>query len=77
MGQQDLVGSEQYLTIAFRHALPDVTFLALHPGWVDTDMGSVVGAPPTKPSESVQALRDYGSHQRQHTLGRVHRLHDH
>lgn len=48
-----------YLTTCFKYAVPDLTFLALHPGWVATDMGSVVGAPPTKPTDSVAALRYY------------------
>ena len=48
-----------YLTTCFRHAVPEVTFLSLHPGWVATDMGSVVGAPPTRPQDSVQAVRYY------------------
>jgi len=30
------------------------TVLALHPGWVDTDMGSLFGKPPLQPEESVQ-----------------------
>ena len=46
-----------YLTTCFKHAVPEVTFLSLHPGWVATDMGSVVGAPPTRPQDSVQACR--------------------
>ena len=48
-----------YLTTCFRYAVPDVTFLALHPGWVATEMGSVVGAPPTQIKDSVSALRYY------------------
>jgi NAD(P)-dependent dehydrogenase (short-subunit alcohol dehydrogenase family) len=48
-----------YLTTAFRHAEPKVTFTAIHPGWVQTDMGSSVGSPPTLLPESVQAIRYY------------------
>ena len=48
-----------YLTTCFKYAVPDVTFLALHPGWVATEMGSVVGAPPTQIKDSVAALRYY------------------
>ena len=35
-----------YLTTVFRYAEPKVTFLSIHPGWVQTDMGSSVGSPP-------------------------------
>ena len=48
-----------YLTMCFRYAVPEVTFLSVHPGWCATDMGSVVGAPPTRPQDSVQAVRFY------------------
>ena len=48
-----------YLTTCFKHAVPDVAFLALHPGWVATEMGSVAGAPPTHIEDSVSALRYY------------------
>ena len=49
-----------YLTNAFRYAVPDVTFLAFSPGWVATDMGkSGGGAPPTKTEDSAQAIRYY------------------
>jgi NAD(P)-dependent dehydrogenase (short-subunit alcohol dehydrogenase family) len=49
-----------YLTSCIRLQVPDVTFLALHPGWVNTEGGaSTGGVPPTAPSDSVQALRYY------------------
>ena len=50
-----------YLTSSFRHAEPKVTFLAVQPGWVDTDMGngSDAGRAPTSTKDSVQALRFY------------------
>lgn len=49
-----------YLTSAFRYAVPDVAFLTIHPGWVDTDMGkSAGGSPPTKTEDSAQAIRYY------------------
>ena len=49
-----------YLTSAFRYAAPEIAFFSLHPGWVDTDMGKGNGgAPPTKVSDSAQAIRYY------------------
>lgn len=46
-----------YLTTAFRYAVPSVTFLSIHPGWVATDMGNSIGAAPTSTRDSVQAIR--------------------
>lgn len=49
-----------YLTTVFRHAVPSVTFLAINPGWVATDMGNGGGhQAPTKVEDSVQAIRYY------------------
>ena len=48
-----------YLTTVFRHAEPKVAFIAIHPGWVQTDMGATGGSPPTTTADSVQALRYY------------------
>ena len=48
-----------YLNTCFRFAEPKVTFLSIHPGWVQTDMGGAVGSPPTLLKESVQAIRYY------------------
>jgi NAD(P)-dependent dehydrogenase (short-subunit alcohol dehydrogenase family) len=49
-----------YLTTAFRYAVPEVTFLSIHPGWVATDMGKGAGgAPPTQTPDSAQAIRYY------------------
>jgi NAD(P)-dependent dehydrogenase (short-subunit alcohol dehydrogenase family) len=48
-----------YLTTAFRYAEPTITFLAIHPGWVQTDMGNSVGSAPTLIPQSVQAVRYY------------------
>jgi len=49
-----------YLTTAFRYAEPTITFIAIHPGWVATDMGKASGgAPPTNTADSVQAIRFY------------------
>ena len=48
-----------YATTAFRMAVPKVTFLAIHPGWVDTDMGSggALGKAPDVVEDAVQAIR--------------------
>ena len=47
-----------YLTTAFRLAVPTVTFLAVHPGWVATEMGNSAGVEaPTSAKDSVQSLR--------------------
>ena len=50
-----------YLNTAFRYAVPEVAFLSIHPGWVDTDMGRGAGAgsPPTQTKDSAQAIRYY------------------
>ena len=48
-----------YLTTAFRHSEPQIAFLAIHPGWVQTDMGSAAGSPPTLTTDSVSAIRYY------------------
>jgi len=49
-----------YLTSCICLQVPNVTFLALHPGWVNTEGGaSSGGTPPTSPSDSVKALRYY------------------
>ena len=46
-----------YLTSAWKFAAPAVVFLALHPGWVATEMGSSLGKAPVQPHESAQAIR--------------------
>ena len=49
-----------FLTTVFRHAVPEVTFICVHPGWVDTDMGrGSGGAPPTQTKDCAQAMRYY------------------
>ena len=48
-----------YLSTVFRYTVPDVAFLTLSPGWVDTDMGSAANKAPTKVEDSVQAIRYY------------------
>ena len=47
------------LNTTFCHAVPTVTFLAVHPGWVATDGGSAGGTAPTRVDQSVQAMRYY------------------
>ena len=49
-----------YLTRVFAHEVPDVTFLAIHPGVVQTNMakGAGVDAPVTV-SDCAQAIRHY------------------
>jgi len=51
-----------YLNNLLSHAFPNILFLAIHPGWIDTDMASEAtggkqGA--TTVSDSVQAIRYY------------------
>jgi NAD(P)-dependent dehydrogenase (short-subunit alcohol dehydrogenase family) len=42
------------LTKNFSVELPAVTFVSVHPGWVQTDMGSSAGRkPPVTPAESA------------------------
>jgi len=48
-----------YMNTSLRYVVKDVTFIAISPGWVETDMGKSVGAPPTKISDSVSAIRYY------------------
>jgi NAD(P)-dependent dehydrogenase (short-subunit alcohol dehydrogenase family) len=50
-----------YATTVFRFAAPTVTFLCVHPGWIDTDMGSgtVMGKAPDTAHDSVQAFRHH------------------
>ena len=35
-----------YMNTVFRHVVPELTFLAINPGWVETDMGRTSGSPP-------------------------------
>ena len=49
-----------FLTGVFSRVVPAVTFLAVSPGWVDTDMGNAWGAKaPTSVSDAAQAIRYY------------------
>lgn len=51
---------QNYATSAFRYGEPKVMFLAISPGWVETDMGKAGGGqPPVKTEDSMQALRYY------------------
>ena len=46
-----------YLTVVLAHEISDVTFLAIHPGLVQTDMAG--SNAPTPVNDSVQAIRYY------------------
>lgn len=48
-----------YLTRVFRYVVPSVTFLAVSPGWMDTDMGNARAKAPTSVSDAAQAIRYY------------------
>jgi len=48
-----------YITSVLKSSFPQLTFITIHPGWVDTDMGNTAGKPPTNVEESVQAIRYY------------------
>ena len=49
-----------YTTTVFRYAEPNIAFIAISPGWVETDMGKGSGGqPPVKIEDSIQALRFY------------------
>jgi len=49
-----------YITSVLKGSFPQLTFLTIHPGWVDTEMGNDAGGkPPTNVEESVQAIRYY------------------
>ena len=48
-----------YLTGVFRSVVPSVTFLAVSPGWVDTDMGNARAKAPTTVGDAAQAIRYY------------------
>jgi len=56
-----------YLNNLLSHAFPDILFLSISPGWVDTDMGGSTGAkPPTTINDSVQAIRYYTAEKNVH-----------
>ncbi len=47
------------LTVNFAKEVTDVVWVAMHPGWVDTDMGRAGGAPPpVKPADSAAGIMD-------------------
>ena len=48
-----------YVTGVLRYAVPTVAFLAVSPGWVDTDMGNARAKAPTTVSDAAQAIRYY------------------
>lgn len=45
------------LTKSFANEEKDIVFIPLHPGWVDTDMGSGLGKPPLTPAQSISSMR--------------------
>jgi len=45
------------LTACWAAETPDIAFIPLHPGWVDTDGGRVAGdKPPVQPEESIKGI---------------------
>jgi len=45
------------LTSCWAAENPDIAFVPIHPGWVDTDGGRVAGdKPPVKPEESIKGV---------------------
>jgi len=51
-----------YVNHALSHALPNILFLSIHPGWVDTEIGNAGGAKgPTSANDSAQAIRYYAA----------------
>ena len=46
-----------YLNMALSYQVPEVVFLFLHPGWVATDSGNMMGEPPTTIQDCCQRLR--------------------
>lgn len=43
------------MTVLFANELPDVIFVSLHPGWVNTGLGNFAGqVPPIQPKDSVE-----------------------
>jgi len=48
-----------FLNTTLKHVYPNLVFISIHPGWVDTDMGNTAGKPPTTVSDSAQAIIYY------------------
>jgi NAD(P)-dependent dehydrogenase (short-subunit alcohol dehydrogenase family) len=49
-----------YLNTLLAHSFPQILFLSISPGWVDTDMGNGTGGkPPTTIKDSVSGIRYY------------------
>jgi len=46
-----------YITTQLSANVKDVVFLAISPGWVQTDMGKTAGNPPTTAEDSVKGIR--------------------
>jgi len=44
------------LTSCWAIEVPDIAFIPIHPGWVDTDMGRLGGTPAVKPHESAKGV---------------------
>jgi NAD(P)-dependent dehydrogenase (short-subunit alcohol dehydrogenase family) len=45
------------MNVNFAREVPDVVWVAMHPGWVDTDMGRTTGgSPPLKADQSAAAI---------------------
>jgi NAD(P)-dependent dehydrogenase (short-subunit alcohol dehydrogenase family) len=45
------------LTRTFSRERKDISFVMVHPGWVQTDMGKTAGSPPLTEEESVNGIR--------------------
>ena len=47
------------LTKCFANEIPELNFVAVHPGWVQTDMGSAKNrSPPVTVADSAKAILD-------------------
>jgi len=59
-----------FLNTQLKHVYPNLVFISVHPGWVDTDMGNEAGKPPTTVADSAQAIIYYTQQQTLANSGR-------